>query len=64
MESDNEKAMLDACADLSNEVYKSTQLYETLEYKGLVYGNGHHMRQKVAEFAVNLLKERWIEKKD
>lgn len=47
-------------AELSREVYGASELLERLERKGLLFGNGHHMRQKVATFAVGLLKSRWI----
>ena len=52
----------DAAAEIANSVYEATSLYETLEYKRKVRGNGHHIRQKVAAFAVSLMEERWIEK--
>ncbi len=56
---DREKALEEVAAKLSTEVYKSTKLFEALETACLVHGNGHHMRQKIAEFAVKLLRERW-----
>jgi hypothetical protein len=47
-------------ADLSNAVYKATEILERLERAGLLRGNGHHLRQKVTEFATTLLRERWV----
>jgi hypothetical protein len=49
-------------ARVSTEVYKTTQFFEALETAGLIDGNGHHMRQKVAAFAADLVRERWNEK--
>lgn len=49
----------EAKTQLGNEIYKAAALIEQLEYAGRVDGNGHHMRQKVAEFAKDLLGERW-----
>lgn len=49
-----------AVADIGNAVYMACSLYERLEGKRKIHGNGHHMRQKVAEFAKNLMEERWI----
>lgn len=55
----------DAENELSKRVYAATQLIEELEYtkssKRLkrITGNGHHLRQVIAEFAVKLLRERW-----
>ena len=48
-----------AINDIQNEVYKATSLYERLEGENKIIGNGHHMRQEVARFAGELLKERW-----
>jgi hypothetical protein len=44
---------------IENAVYKATDLYERLEGAKLVRGNGHHMRQKIAQMASDLLEERW-----
>lgn len=46
-------------AQLSTAVYAACRLLEDLENGGLVRGNGHHLRQAVAAFAVEKLKERW-----
>lgn len=50
----------EAASRLSNLVYEATELFERLEGAGLIRGNGHHMRQKVAKFATDLLEERWV----
>lgn len=50
-----------ASAKLSNAVYLACRLLEDLQVFGRLRGNGHHMRQAVAEFAANLLRERWQE---
>jgi phosphotransacetylase len=49
----------EAQAKIQNEVYAATLILEKLEVAGLVTGNGHHMRQKVAAFASEMVKERW-----
>ena len=57
----------DASAKISKSVYKATRLIEYLEFCKAsdggkrIRGNGHHIRQEIAEFAVKLLKERWDE---
>ena len=53
-------SLSDAQQRLSRSIYDASLLLEQLEGAGLVIGNGHHMRAKIAEFATNLLKERWI----
>lgn len=62
-QTDTIKTFDDAKVELSNAVYEAARLLETLEYAGKIRGNGHHMRQEVARFAVDLLKERWVEDK-
>ncbi len=47
---------------LYSSIYEATKVLETLEYQQRVRGNGHVMRQKMADRAVEFLKERWIEK--
>lgn len=48
--------------DLVNAVYTaSVKIFESAEYKGQIYGNGHHMAQDVAEYARRKLSERWNE---
>jgi hypothetical protein len=49
----------EAEAQLSSAVYDACALFERLETRGLVRGNGHHLQQAVAHFAVEKLKERW-----
>lgn len=67
----------EACSALSRDVYMATELFERLESAQLVFGNGHHARQRVAgqavawlrngeatrqrivEFAIRELRERW-----
>jgi hypothetical protein len=57
----------DASAEISKLVYESTRLIECLEFCKAndggkrIRGNGHHLRQEIAEFAVKLLKEQWEE---
>ena len=53
----------EASVSLSNSVYEATALIEKLEHAGKVSGNGHHIRQKIAEYAAQVLRDRWIEKK-
>lgn len=48
-----------AIAEITNEIYEATALFEFLEHKGKIFGNGHHMRQKVSKFAEDLMRERW-----
>lgn len=48
-----------AKAELERKVYDAACYLESLEHKGLIYGNGHHAAQKIAAFAVEQLKYRW-----
>lgn len=48
-----------AKAEISNKIYDASILFEQLEYRGKVYGNGHHIRQKIATYASKLMEERW-----
>ena len=50
----------DAVGRIENMVYGASELFELLEFAGPVRGNGHHIRQQVAAFAGNLMRERWI----
>lgn len=44
---------------VSNAVYAAAvKHYEAAEYTGAIVGNGHHMAQKIAEMAKDLLLER------
>lgn len=45
---------------LRNAIYEASRIFETLERAGLIKGNGHHARQKLAQKAVDDLRERWI----
>lgn len=55
----------DASVEISNQVYAATGLIERLELckandgSKRIRGNGHHIRQEIAEFAEKLLKDRW-----
>lgn len=49
----------EAQARIQTEVYKATALFERLEMDKRILGNGHHIRQKIAEFAASLVAERW-----
>lgn len=58
-------SLADASAEIINIVYASTSLIESLEHckskdgGKRIRGNGHHIRQEIAEFAEKLLKDRW-----
>jgi hypothetical protein len=52
----------EACSQMSNRVYKVCLLYEQLEHRGVVRGNGHHAAQHIAKLAEDELRERWITK--
>jgi L-fucose isomerase-like protein len=47
---------------LYNQVYEACKIIETLERLQKVFGNGHHARQKIADFAIQDLRDRWIKK--
>jgi hypothetical protein len=47
---------------LYSDVYEACKIIETLEGLQKVFGNGHHARQKIADLAVQDLRERWIKK--
>ena len=55
----------EAKVELSNRIYEAARLIEMLEYCRAedggkrIRGNGHHMRQQIAEYATDLLSERW-----
>jgi len=42
--------------------YQAGLVWERLESRGLISGNGHHMAQKLAEAQVAELKDRWARK--
>ena len=48
-----------AMVEISNHAYEATQLFEILEGKGKVSGNGHHIRQEVCAFVQKLMREHW-----
>ena len=48
-----------AKVEVSNAVYEATRLIEDLEHTGKVLGNGHHIRQRIAQFAVDELTRSW-----
>lgn len=49
-----------AAHHLQEAVYSACALFEELEHRGKVQGNGHHVRQTIAETAVVELKRRWL----
>lgn len=49
---------------LGNLVYEAAGLIEKLEQVGKAMGNGHHARQKIAQFAQDDLAKRWIHAAD
>lgn len=49
-----------AISEILKAVYESTALIELLEIHGRIYGNGHDMRQQVANKAKKLITERWL----
>lgn len=57
----------DACAEISKRVYEATRFIEYLEFCEAndggkrIRGNGHHLRQQIAELSVKLLKDNWEE---
>ena len=51
----------DAQHRLGNLVYEAASLVEKLEQAGRVLGNGHHARQKIAQFAKDDLARRWTD---
>jgi predicted ATPase len=55
----NEELFEKTEAELVNAVYKAALLFEALEHKGLIVGNGHHAAQKIATEASNELRARW-----
>jgi len=53
----------EAMAFISNRVYEATAIIEQLEGAGLISGNGHHARQKLAGLAAEEIKKRWLGQK-
>jgi len=58
-EDDADWTLANAEASLMNAVYRATAIFERLERAGKIVGNGHHIRQKIAEKAVAELYYRW-----
>lgn len=49
---------------VTTEVYDaSVGIFENLEHRRLIHGNGHHIAQKIAEYAANIMRERWEQPK-
>lgn len=49
-----------AKVELEQRVYKAALYLEELEHAGAVYGNGHHIAQRIAHSATNELVQRWV----
>jgi len=49
-----------AQVEIEQAVYNAALLFERLEGVKKVHGNGHHMAQRIAAQAKELLVERWI----
>jgi|LGVF01.2.fsa_nt_gb hypothetical protein len=45
----------DAQREIANATYLATGLFEQLEQKNKIFGNGHHIRQEVASFAEQMM---------
>ena len=50
-----------AVNEIENIIYTATSLIERLEGAGKIYGNGHHIRQRIAGFAVQQIEKNWKE---
>lgn len=48
-------------AEISRKVYEACLLFERMENRGKVRGNGHHMAQNMAKQAADLMRERWVD---
>jgi len=55
----DQMTLKEAEAEVSKAVYEATAIFEHLEGQGLLVGNGHHARQKLAQIAVEDLRSRW-----
>jgi hypothetical protein len=55
----NTMDLAEACSQITNRVYTASLLFEQLEHRGAVSGNGHHAAQQVAAFAEKEMRERW-----
>ncbi len=54
-----EMSLEKAVTEITNQIYEATSIFEFLEHKGKITGNGHHMRQEVSKFAEGLMRSRW-----
>ena len=52
----------DFANEMSNHIYLATGKIEVMEHLNKIRGSGHHIRQEIAGFVSNLIKERWIGK--
>jgi len=55
----DQMTLKEAEAEVSKAVYAATKIFEDLEAQGVILGNGHHARQKLAALAVEDLRSRW-----
>lgn len=46
--------------EVMNKVYEATKLLAQAKDAGLLFGNGHHMRQAVSHAAKKIVKEQWV----
>ena len=53
----------EAVTEIGNRVYQAALLFEELEGKGHIEGNGHHMAQAIAEHAKLVMEQRFKEVK-
>jgi len=53
-------SLKEAKNNICNDVYEGSRIIESLEMKGKISGNGHHIRQKIAAYAEKIMEERWI----
>lgn len=51
-------------ADVADTIYAAALIFEGLEHKGLVVGNGHHLAQKVTDYAVELYRKAKVKDKN
>jgi len=54
----------DAVLAIEKAVYKATDLFERLEFRKKVWGNGHHIRQNAATQIGEMMKTRWRKKEE
>ena len=59
-EDELENMNLDTARDeVCGAIYEASGLFEILEGKGKIYGNGHHIRQELSRFAMQLMEDYW-----